>query len=122
MHEPIDGKVQQFVEMMLDLGSPVIRAVDLGDCVAAIEGCTRIEAAAQLGYPVNLEFLAEDEQVPSESLDWTDLDWGVTYSAGWLGREIPSPRSPAYELREDGRVRRVPAPAAHPRFPPSANP
>jgi hypothetical protein len=115
MHEPIEGKVRLVVDMMLDLGPPRIRAVDLGDCVAAIEGCTRIEAA-QLGYPVNLECLADEDQVPGESLDWADLDWGVNYSAGWLGREIPSLRSPAYELEDDGRVHRIPAPTTHPRF------
>ena len=43
MHEPIEPKVPKVMEEMIELGPPTIRAVDLGDCVAAIEGCTRTE-------------------------------------------------------------------------------
>lgn len=117
MHEPIEPKVPKVMEEMIELGPPTIRAVDLGDCVAAIEGCTRTEAAARLGYPVKLALLADDALILGASLDWNDLSDGASYPAGWLGREIPSPRSPAYELTEDGHVRRIQAPAEHPKFP-----
>ena len=62
----------------------LIHAVELGDCIAAIEGCTRIEAVARFGYPVNLALLHIEALVLDDSLDWSDLSLKHTIRlAGW---------------------------------------
>jgi len=54
------------------LGSPVIRAIDGGDHLIAVEGSHRIRAAAELGLPVAVEILDEDGDIDLRSLDWDD--------------------------------------------------
>jgi len=42
---------------MASLGSPVLRAIAMGDYYQLIEGCHRARAAAELGIPVILEII-----------------------------------------------------------------
>ena len=52
------GQYARVRKEMKNLGGPTIRVIDGGDCLLAVEGCHRIQAAAELGEPVTAVILS----------------------------------------------------------------
>lgn len=68
-------KLEAVKNEMRTLGAPMIRAIDGGDHLIAIEGSHRLRAAEDLGIPVNIEIVDEDSTVDLDTLDWDDNGW-----------------------------------------------
>lgn len=72
-HKHFDEKhLAEVIAEMKVLGSPTIKAVDIGDCIQALEGCHRIRAAKELGMPIKLEMIAYDD--PRLICEVSDID------------------------------------------------
>lgn len=104
IHAVDQAKLAGVVAEMAALGSPTIRVVDCGDYLMALEGVHRIAAAAQLGVPLTIEYLDQDDLVAADSLDWQDLQSGESYTAGELASEAYSPSCGIYRLSDDDTV------------------
>jgi hypothetical protein len=62
-HEPDPAHLADVVESMRALGSPEIRALWIGDAWVALEGSHRVAAAAELGVPVVVVPVSEDDEI-----------------------------------------------------------
>ena len=81
---------------MATMGSPTIRAIDGGDCLLAVEGSHRLRAAEELGVPVKIEIVGDDDIVDLDTLDWDDCGWfedrkvtGREFIAGFTRHPYP---------------------------------
>ena len=84
MHKYDDSHLMRVIEEMEQMGAPEIRIVDCGDHWFALEGVHRIEAAKRLGIePVWIE-IQQDDLVPSNTLDWDDLQKNHDYKGSEL--------------------------------------
>jgi len=104
IHAVDADKLAGVIAEMRLLGSPAIRVVDCGDYLMALEGVHRIAAAVELGLPLSLEILGQDDMVEADSLDWQDLAQGESYTAGELAGEAFSPSCGSYTLHDDDTV------------------
>ena len=84
--------------LMRGIGSPTIRVVDCGDYYQAIEGSHRIQAAADLGIAIDLDVLAQDDLVESDSLDIDYFLSGQQYTAGEIAGEVHSGNAGIYQI------------------------
>lgn len=107
IHATDPTKLREVITEMQCLGTPTIRVVNCSDFLMALEGTHRVEAAAQLGLPINLVVLEQDELVEADSLDWQDLCPGQSYTAGELAGEAFSPSCSSYRINDDGSVSRI---------------
>lgn len=107
IHRVDQIKLAGVMAEMQTLGSPKIRAVNCGDYLIAIEGVHRIAAASNLGIPLDLDVLEQDDMVAADSLDWQDLRSGEQYTAGELAGEAYSPSCGIYTLNDDQTVERA---------------
>lgn len=55
----------------------MVRAIDAGDHLIAVEGSHRLRAAEELGQPVNIEIIDDEDTVDLDTLDWDDNGWFV---------------------------------------------
>jgi hypothetical protein len=86
LHDHYDvDHLKAVVSDMRTMGAPIIRAVDLGEGVwAALEGCHRIRAAAELGLTPVLVPVEYSETVTTDDLGMTaDFD-GDTWTIAQL--------------------------------------
>jgi ABC-type glycerol-3-phosphate transport system substrate-binding protein len=94
IHAPVDAHLASVIEEMRVLGAPMIRAIDCGDYLMAIEGSHRLAAAAALELTPVFEIIAQDEEIDISGYDWFEAqNWdGHIYQAGEVAGELFSPR------------------------------
>jgi hypothetical protein len=98
------AKVERIKAEMAILGAPVVRVVNCGDYLMALEATHRIAAATELGIAPVLCELEQDDLVESDSLDWPCLCTGQRYTAGELAGEAFSPSCGAYRITDGGTL------------------
>lgn len=67
-HKPT-ARLAEVMEQMQQMGSPVIRALWIGDAWLAIEGSHRVAAAQELGVPVEIIELDPDDVINDHDLE-----------------------------------------------------
>jgi hypothetical protein len=104
IHPVGDTKLEEVKAEMRRCGPPEIRAVEFNNCYMAIEGSHRLQAAAELGYPVKLEVLSRNHLVEASTLDLDWLEPGKSYAAGYIAGQLYSPHNPIMTINPDGTL------------------
>ena len=93
IHGPDAEHLEEVMAQMRVLGAPVVRVVDCGRWLMALEGCHRLMAACRLGVAPVLVVLGEDDLLAPGDLGWSRGGWSRdrwedrSYTAGELARE-----------------------------------
>jgi len=97
MHEVIEAKMAEVMEVAKAIGSVTINVYDSGDMIYALEGVHRTEAAKRLELPLILNRLEWDEVVYTdcEDVDGRDENGMATVAAIFAY---------AYESGVDGQI------------------
>jgi hypothetical protein len=75
-HSHFDPKhLAKVKEEMQRLGSPEIRGIPIDDTFAAVEGSHRLRAAQELGVPVQLKSILDDDVVDLNAIGIDDMNW-----------------------------------------------
>lgn len=100
IHAPEAAKLEAVKAEMQALGAPVIRVVDCGDYLMALEGCHRIAAAHALGITPEFAVLEQDDQIDVTEYDWyDDAYWSESiYPAGAVAGELYSNQACSYKF------------------------
>lgn len=100
IHAPDADKLETVKIEMGTLGAPMIRVVNCGDYLMALEGCHRIAAAYDLGIDPEFVVLEQDDALDITGFDWFDAaNWAeTTYAAGEVAGELFSTQAKAYRF------------------------
>lgn len=100
IHAPEAQKLERVKNVMVELGAPVIRAVNCGDFLMALEGSHRIAAAHALELKPDFIIFEQGDDLDITVFDWFDeANWaGTVYSAGEVAGELLTPQTCSYQF------------------------
>lgn len=90
IHSPYECKLETVKAEMAVLGPPVIRVIDCGRYLFALEGCHRIAAAHALQIQPSLIVYRPNDEIDIREYDWYDAHYwpGTIYPASDVSYEL----------------------------------
>jgi hypothetical protein len=100
IHNTDPAKLATVKAEMATLGAPVIRVVNCGDYLMALEGTHRIAAAHALDLAPEFVVIEQDDELNITEFDWFDpANWAeTTYPAGEVAGELFSSQAQMYRF------------------------
>lgn len=100
IHSTNPAKLAAVKAEMATLGTPVIRAVNCGEYLMALEGSHRVAAAYELGIEPEFIVIEQGDELNITEFDWFDsANWAeTTYPAGEVAGELFSTQAKMYRF------------------------